>query len=167
MIDEHFINKRLKDLFGSQDNMANFRLARTNDQYEYRKVGEFVLEQRLKYSYLPRGYWVIERLMRVDGVNSEMLPGIKFSYEPIFVFRNPRDDSPIPVVEDVVLALVHSCLFMQGRKQNRDFDAEEAAFYQKQVDRAYEFISDECSVMSTQLHLGEAVSFSGVKKFNG
>lgn len=157
MIDEHFINKKLKDQFGAQDNLPNFRLARTNDQFEYRKVGNVVLEYRPKYSYLPRGYWVIERLLPVDGVNAEMLPGVKFSYEPLFVFRNPKNDEPIPVVEDIVLALVHSCLFMQGRATKRDFDAEEAAFYQKQVDRAYEFISDECSVMSMQLHLGEAV----------
>jgi hypothetical protein len=157
MIDEHFINKKLEQLFGAQNNKANFRLARTNDQYEYRRISDNVIEQLPKYNYLPRGYWVIERLLPVDGVNAEMLPGAKLSYEPIFVFRNPRNDEPIPVVEDIVIALVHSCLFAQANKTKRDWDAEELAAYQKQVDKAYEFISDECSVMSTQLHLGEAV----------
>ena len=116
-----------------------------------------VVEQRPKYNYLSRGYWVIERLLPVNGVNAEMLPNAKLSYEPIFIFRNPRNDEPIPVVEDIVVALVHCCLFKQENKVKRDWEAEELAEYQRQVDKAYEFISDECSVMSTQLHLGEAV----------
>ena len=168
MIDDKVMNRKLQALFGAQDNLANFRLARTDNQYEYRKVDGFILEQKRKYSYLPRGYWVIERLLSVDGVNAEMLPGIKFSYEPIYVFRNTRNDNELPVVEDIVIALVHACLFRQESKVKRDWDQEELDFYQKQVDKAYEFISDECSPMSIQLRLGEAVSMSGVKdKTNG
>lgn len=166
MIDEYFINKNLAKLFGAQNNIANFRIARTNDQYEYRRLGP-TIEYLPKYSYLPRGYWVIERLLPVEGVNAEMLPSTKLSYEPIFVFRNPRNDEPLPVTEEIVVAFVYAALFKQESKVKRDWDAEELAHYQKQVDRAYDFISDECSVMSNQLHLGEAVSMSGVKKFDG
>ena len=165
MIDENLTNKKLIALFGAQDNIANFRLAFTEGQYEHRKnlLGE--IEYLPRYTYLPRGYWAIERLTKIDGVNAEMLPGIKHSYEPIYIFRNPRNNEPIPVVEDIVIALIHACLFAQESKVKRDWKQEELSFYEKQVERAYEFISDECSPMSMKLHLGEAV-VKGERKDN-
>lgn len=164
-MDENIINRRLKDLFGAQDNLPNFRIAYTLNQYEYRRVDNHVIQQLPKYTYLPRGYWAIERLTKVDGVNAEMLPGIRHSYEPIYIFRNTRNDEPIPVLEDIVIAFVHACLFREKSKVQKDWEAEELAFYQKQVDRAYEFISDECSPLSMQLHFGEAV-VKGERKVN-
>ena len=157
MIDERIINRRLKDRFGAQNDSANFRLARTGNQTERRKMPWGDIEEAPKYPYLERNYWVLERLMRVEGANAHMLPGITHSYEPVFVFRNGRTGEPIPVTEDIVFSLAHTALFRQEVKVKRDWEAEELAFYERQVDRAYQFIADECSAMSTQLHFGEAV----------
>ncbi len=158
MIDEHFINKKLQDLFGSQDGKANFRLDRTNSQYEYRRISDNIIEQRPKYGYLPhRGYWVLERLTKVQGISRSLLPGVEFSYEPVYVFKRGDSDEPRIFGEDAVYAIVYMVLFKQETKIRRDFAAEELAFYEKQVDRALEFLTDENSVMTMQLRLGEAV----------
>lgn len=159
VIDEKIINRQLKDRFGAQDNKPNFRLARTNDadQLEYRRMPWGDIDCRPKYEYLNGNFWVLERLMRVDGANAQMLPGATHSYEPVFVFRNSRTGEPAAVIEDVVFAIIHTTLFRQEARTKRDWEAEELAFYEKQVDRAHQFIADECSAMSTQLHFGEAV----------
>lgn len=148
-----YINKKLKLLFGELDGKQTFRLARTNE-LEYRRLdsGEVVLVPR--YNYLNGTFWVIERLMPVSGPNAELLPGVKLSYEPIFVFKKP-DDTPMSVSEDAVLSFVHIQLF--GEKKKRDLVKEELDHYERQVDYLTQFLNDECSVMSTQLHIGEAV----------
>jgi hypothetical protein len=59
------------------------------------------------------------------------------------------------VSEDAVLSFVHIQLF--GEKKKRDLVKEELDQYERQVDYLTQFLNDECSVMSTQLHIGEAV----------
>ena len=152
----HYINQHLHERFGGQGELPNFRIARTAEQLEYVRIASNIVEQRRRYSYLPRDYWVLERLMKVDGANAQILVG-RFSYEPIFVFRNQKTDEPIPFGEEIIMSMVHSLLFKQEAKTKRDWKQEEIDFYNKQVDRALEFIQDECSPMSMQLHFGEAV----------
>jgi hypothetical protein len=161
-----YLNRKLKQLFGELNGKQIFRLART-DQTEYRK-GTFtdfsedgmylrtVTEVRLtrKYNYLKTHYWVLEKLMPVSGPNAEMLPGRNVSYEPIYVFRRP-DDTPMTISEDAVLSFVHLQLF--GEKKKRDLVQEELDHYERQVDFIHQYLKDECSVMSMQLHTGEAI----------
>lgn len=174
-MNDEYINRKLRLLFGEQGGQANFRLART-DQTEYRRGtyhdedvnGNYlrtVTEVRLtrKYNYLASHYWVIEKLMPVSGPNAEMLPGRNASYEPIFVFRKP-DDSPMPVSEDIVLSFVHLQLF--GERKKRDLVAEELEFYERQVDKVHDFLRDECSLISMQLHTGEAIVSPGIPNGN-
>jgi len=157
-----YINKKLKQLFGEQGGDANFRLARTNElEYRRNHMGEVVLVPRYNYFKMP--YWALERLMIVSGPNAELLPGKSSSYEPIFVFKKP-DDTPMSVSEDAVLSFVHIQLF--GEKKKRDLVKEELDQYERQVDYLTQFLNDECSVMSTQLHIGEAV-VNSKEKFNG
>ena len=164
-----YLNRKLKQLFGELDGKQIFRLART-DQTEYRR-GTFtdfstdgtylrtVTEVRLtrKYNYLESIYWVIEKLMPVSGPNAELLPGCSTSYEPIFIFKR-ADDYPMPVSEDAVLSFVRMQLF--GEKNKRDLVQEELDEYERAVDKVHQFLQDECSPMSMQLHVGEAVVVS-------
>jgi len=176
-VNDVYINRKLKQLFGEQGGNPNFRLART-DQTEYRK-GTFtdfavdgtylrtVTEVRLtrKYNYLgSHVYWVIEKLLPVSGPNAEMLPGRNVSYEPIFVYRKP-DGSPMTVSEDSVLSFVHVQLF--GERKKRDLVQEELDFYEQQVDKIHQFLSDECSPISILLQTGHAVVNSAKEKLDG
>lgn len=148
-----YINKKLKRYFGELDGKQIFRLARTNE-LEYRRDynGDVVLVPR--YNYLNGTFWVIEKMLPVSGPNAELLPGSKTSYEPIFIFRRP-DGNPMPVSEDAVLSLVHVQLF--GERKKRDLVKEELDHYERQVDILTQFLNDECSAMSMQLHVGEAI----------
>lgn len=155
-MDDKAINRKLKENFGELNGEQIFRLARTN-QLEYRRNALWEVELLPKYSYFNRHYWVVEKLMPVSGTNTEILVGKKLSYEPLFVFKHGNSDLPLPVSEDVVLSLVHVHLFGEKRSKTRDFEAEELDFYEKQIDRFTQFLNDECSPISTQLHFGEAV----------
>ena len=157
MIDIDVINQILKEQFGAQDNLANFRIARTEDQFEYRKWADGVIRYGKKYNYLIGRYWVIERLFHVSGANEDILPGLKYSYEPIFIFKKPKVNEELPINEEIVHCIIRMCLFKQESKIKRDWNQEELDYYEKQVERALEFIQDECSPMSMQLHFGEAV----------
>jgi len=153
-----YINRKLKQLFGEQGGDANFRLARTNElEYRRNHMGEVVLVPR--YNYLNGTFWAIEKLLIVSGPNAELLPGRKVSYEPIFIFRKPTGE-PIVFGEDAVLSFVHLQLF--GEKKKRDLNKEELDFYESQVDKVHQFLQDECSPMSMQLHVGEAIVNPGI-----
>jgi hypothetical protein len=155
-VNDVYINKKL-ERFGILDGNQIFRLART-DQLEYRRVGPSVILTK-KYNYLNATYWVIEKLMPVSGPNAELLPGRNVSYEPIFVFKKP-DDRPIIVSEDVVLSFVHLQLF--GERKKRDLVKEELDEYERAVDKVHQFLQSECSPMSMQLHVGEAIVNPGI-----
>ncbi len=173
MINDVYINKHLKALFGEQDGQANFRLVYTKNLMEHRKVlvepevngiklpPYNAIQYRPKYQYLPRDYWVIEKLFKVEGVNRELLPGVEYSYEPMYVFKRPDSDEAISFGEDAVMSIVSVYIF---RKKDpltkKQLDEMELKEYERQVDYLTQFLQDECSVLSTQLHLGEAVTVS-------
>lgn len=171
MINDVYINKHLKALFGEQAGQANFRLVYTKNLMENRKVlvepevngiklpPYEAVQHRPKYQYLPRDYWVIEKLFRVEGVNRELLPGVDWSYEPLYVFKKPNSDEAIQFGEDAVMAIVHVHIF---RKKDlltkKQLDEMELKEYERQVDYLTQFLKDECSPIATQLHFGEAVT---------
>jgi hypothetical protein len=173
MINDVYINKHLKAMFGEQEGQANFRLVYTKNLMEYRKVlvepevagiklpPYSQVQYRPKYQYLPRDYWVIERLFRVEGTNRELLPGVDFSYEPIYVFKRPDSDEAIQFGEDAVMALVHVYVFRRKKPLDKaQLDEMELKEYERQVDYLTQFLQDECSPIATQLHFGEAVTVS-------
>lgn len=172
-MNEVYVNKHLKRDFGEQDGKANFRLVYTKGLMEQRmcevrpKAGgiEFpsylTVEERPKYQYLPDDYWVVEKLYTVTGVNAEILPGIKFSYEPIFVFKRP-DNTKLPVSEDAVMAIVHTHVFHRRRTIDKEaLNEMEAKEYERQVDYLTQFLMDECSPMALKLKTGRAVVNAG------
>jgi len=158
-----YLNRKLKQLFGELNGKQIFRLARTNE-LEYRRDYNGAVVQVPRYNYLNGTFWALEKLMPVTGVNVEMLPGCNTSYEPIFIFRK-ADGSPLVVSEDAVLSFVHVQLF--GERKKRDLVQEELDQYEAHVDKLHQFLSDECSVLSTKLHLGEAVVNSTKVDDNG
>ena len=166
-----YINKHLKSTFGEQDGKANFRLVYTKGLMETRKVIIYpedngiqfppyeAVQERPKYQYLPRDYWVIEKLFNVEGMNADFLLGAKFSYEPIYVFKRPNSDEAIPFGEDAVMAIVAVHVFRKKKPLDKAaLDEMELKEYERQVDYLTQFLQDECSPLSTQLHFGEAVT---------
>jgi hypothetical protein len=152
-VNDVYINRKLKQYFGELGGDQIFRLARTNE-LEYRRDYNGDVVQVPRYNYLDGTFWAIEKLMIVSGPNAELLPGRNVSYEPIFIFRKPNGH-PMTVSEDAVLSFVHVQLF--GERKKRDLVKEELDFYESQVDKLHQFLSDECSVLSIKLHVGEAI----------
>ena len=173
MINDVYINKHLKALFGEQDGNANFRLVYTKNLMEYRKVmvepeinGVKLppynqVQYRPKYQYLPRDYWVVEKLFKVEGPNRELLPGVEYSYEPVYVFKRPNSEEAIQFGEDAVMAIVHVYVFRKRDPLTKaQLDEMELKEYERQVDYLTQFLNVECSPIATQLHFGEAVTVS-------
>jgi hypothetical protein len=111
------LNKRLIEHFGvdSEDGQPQFRIVWSNDQTEKRLVaytdsGVQLLHPEIrevkKYNYIKNMY-VLERYVLVEEPE---LPGIKKSYEPIWVFRDVNHNSLPPnwevskIVIDVLFA---------------------------------------------------------------
>lgn len=100
------INRQLVDLFGIDTVTGDpiFRVVWSKDQFENRLVdttpeGLILLFPEVRY--VPK-YWqwvgdkyVLERLVLIPEVNERELPEQRLSYEPLYVFRDAKDN-PIP-----------------------------------------------------------------------
>lgn len=175
MFDENIVNKKLRRLYGEQDGHANFRVAWTATQLEYRK-GTFIdrdnsgnplrvvteVRQCLRYAYLERGYWALEKLFPVPESIAAVLVGAKWSYEPLFIFQNPQTKEALPASWDAIEAFVKLFLFGGKRKINerRNWAEEEEAEFERISTRILEYLESECPPLAAQLKSGSAVSVS-------
>lgn len=121
------LNQRLTDEYGLDTSTGQpiFRIVWANDQLEKRLVTETdlgvqlmypeVLEMK-KYSYL-KDVYVLERLVEID---ERELPGIKLSYEPLWVYRDAAGN-PLPPIWDATKFVVDTLYAALGRKSLRKY----------------------------------------------
>jgi len=90
------INKRLLDHYGSTNNLPNFRIIFSEDQFEnrltnYTDEGFQLIHPEVrrlpKYKQWIQEKYILERLMEVPAINQNELQNI-LSYEPIWVFED-------------------------------------------------------------------------------
>lgn len=93
------INRRLVDHYGKTEDKANYRLVWSEDEFEMRETeftpeGFHLLrpEVRLlpKYKQYIQDRFILERLTVVPTFQQHELPKDVLSYEPIWVFEDPR-----------------------------------------------------------------------------
>jgi len=121
------LNQRLTDEYGLDTSTGQpiFRIVWANDQLEKRLVTETdlgvqlmypeVLEMK-KYSYL-KDVYVLERLVEID---ERELPGIKLSYEPLWVYKDAANN-PLPPIWDATKFIVDTLYAALGRKSLRKY----------------------------------------------
>lgn len=93
------LNERLKDYFGNTEDLPNFRVVWSDDQFELRSTMYTaegfalpypVVRRFQKYAHYVRERWILESLTEVPIINEKDLPASKLSYEPLWVFEDPR-----------------------------------------------------------------------------
>lgn len=99
------LNRRLKDYFGETENHPNYRIIWSEDEYEMRSTmytdeGVALLHSEVrmlpKYKFYVRNRYILERLTEIPYINMKELPATKLSYEPLWVFEDPRSmDKPV------------------------------------------------------------------------
>lgn len=177
------INKQLIDHFGIDSDTGRpiWRVVWAADQYEKRlskftREGLELIHPEVmllpKYDQRDLDYkdrWILERLVVVPDVNSEELPTVKLSYEPMWVFRDrfnnylpPRFDACKMVVDTVYAAIGKQSLAKYKDPEN----SQEASLEMKRarVDKLIEeLFGDESSLLGRTI-TGEAVAYTGEPK---
>jgi len=168
------INIKLKETYGLEGIKPRFQLVWSETQEEVRK-GEFNrfsesgliflgtesgVHKRQKYAHV-KERWVLEGL--IYDPQPEYPDSNQGHYEPLWVFEaNGEYRRPEwPFVNYVVLRVLELRTGKLKRTEMDDWEDDKAA-YEKEV-TAFEDQLDS-SVMQTQLHHGEAISMSGIKK---
>jgi len=111
------INRRLTDHYGQTNDMPNYRIVWSEDQFEFRKTNftdeglELIYPEtrRLpKYRQWINEKFVLERLSEVPAINQEELE-LVLSYEPLWVFEDKEGFSlkPAWIVCKFVVDQVH------------------------------------------------------------
>jgi len=125
------LNVRLKDMYGEfAEGTPHYRIVWSDDQFEYRdvtncpvskfdahgnKIGELTGVLFLpKYRQWIPHMWVLEKCIDVPEIgNPELIT--KFSYEPIFPFRD-REGKPLPPNWDVCWVTIASIDYHMGKE---------------------------------------------------
>jgi len=90
------INRRLTDHYGSTNDMTNYRIVWSEDQFEFRKTAftdeglELIypeVRKLPKYRQWIHEKFVLERLTEVPAINQDELE-LVLSYEPLWVFED-------------------------------------------------------------------------------
>ena len=116
------INQRLKDCYGSEGELPNWRVVFSSDQYEMRNAlfrdfteeGLFIREvtetRRVpKYSYFdPK--WILEALREIPFTNLVEVKGVKLSYECLYAFPY-RDGKPLVPIWPAVVQAPHTAFY--------------------------------------------------------
>jgi len=168
MLDEKLINRKLKRLYGEQEGGQNFRLVRTNEQFEVRNAPifhEFAIAPTWKFQRLPKynylgdyRYWVLERLFPLTEDMNKHIAGT-WTYEPVFIYCNVENKDPLPVTEDSIHAFIGLSLAGPKRKKTpQEITAEEEAFYEKQSTVILEYLQNEMPSMAVQLRAGSGIA---------
>jgi hypothetical protein len=116
------LNQRLIDHYGvdSNTNQPQFRIVFSDEQFEKRLVGYTpeglhllhpVIREMPKYSYID-GMYLLERLVIIDEPE---LPGVKLSYEPVWVFRDVHNN-PLPPIWDAAKIVIDVLYAALGKK---------------------------------------------------
>ena len=125
------LNQKLKEMYGEfAEGTPNYRIVWSDDQFEYRdvtsspvskfdahgnKIGEETGVLFLpKYRQWIPHMWVLEKCIDVPEIgNPELIT--KFSYEPIFPFRD-RNGQALPPVWDICWITIASINYHMGRE---------------------------------------------------
>ena len=119
------LNQRLKDYYGIDTVTTDpiFRIVWADDQVEKRLV-EYLdtgiallfpeVREVKKYPYL-KGLYVLERLVVVPEINAKDLPASKVSYEPLWAYRDARDN-PLPPIWDATKFVIDALYAVLGKK---------------------------------------------------
>lgn len=125
------LNQRLIDTYGIETagNRPMWRIVLAWDQME-KRFGEFedrtpsglfirrVRETREvpKYrQWILEGCYVLENLVVVPVTNLAELNGTQTSYEPIFVYQNFKDNTPLPPIWSVTKLVIEAVQFAKGK----------------------------------------------------
>jgi hypothetical protein len=99
------INKRLHENYGETENMPNFRIVWSEDQFEFRSTnftdeGFQLLHPEVrklpKYKQWIKSKYLLERLTAVPFISKEELADAKISYEPLWVFEDVKGFPVLP-----------------------------------------------------------------------
>src|SRR6187399_909819 len=119
------LNQRLKDYYGIDTVTTDpiFRIVWADDQVEKRLV-EYLdtgiallfpeVREVKKYPYL-KGLYVLERLVVIPEINAKDLPASKISYEPLWAYRDARDNPLPPIWEATSSLSTPSTLYLAKR----------------------------------------------------
>jgi hypothetical protein len=98
------INRRLDEQYGRTHDTPNFRIVWSDSQYEKRECTHtregFLLlypevREERKYWHYIRERHILERLTAVPDFQQKEVAGHKLSYEPVWVFEDPRNANPL------------------------------------------------------------------------
>lgn len=119
------LNQRLSDHFGldTTSNRPMFRIVWSNDQTEKRMVDTLdsgihllfpEIREVKKYSHI-KDFYVLERLVIIPEFQQKELAGLQVSYEPLWVFRDARNN-PLPPKWEVAKIIVDTLYAALGKK---------------------------------------------------
>jgi hypothetical protein len=100
-----FLNRKLKDEYGTTEDFANYRVVWSDDQFEKRKTGFTseglqlltpVVRELPKYRQWVKDKYILERLTVVpELIETDLVE--KLSYEPVWVFEDTMGNALRPV----------------------------------------------------------------------
>lgn len=101
------LNERLLNLHGkfADTTLPLWRVSYSDEQFEKRLVNGLMLEVK-KYPWIKFRY-ILERAMPIAPTDSFDLGGIKFSFEPVWVFED-RYGNPLPPLWAAIEAILDS-----------------------------------------------------------
>jgi hypothetical protein len=111
--DLRLINRRLLDCYGRTENLPNFRLVWSDDEFERRRITHTpeglallvpVVQEVPKYKQWIHAKYVLERLTVVPQIAESDLVE-KLSYEPIWVFEDAAGRALNPVWSAIIFVL--------------------------------------------------------------
>jgi hypothetical protein len=168
-MDPELQNRKLRLLFGEQGGNANFRLALSGDQREYR-YGTYTdftpggiylrtvteVRETPKYPY-KESYWVLEKLF--PNLMPDVIRGTNWSYEPLIVFYHPITGEYMPPPPwRVTEAIVHTYLFSEKQFKT---EADHAQEFQRELDKQkeviYDYFNDLFPTKAVQVNSGEGI----------
>jgi hypothetical protein len=141
-----------------------FRIVWANDELEKRKVleSEFgvtllfpeVREVR-KYPYL-KDLYVLERLVVIPDINKNELPVSKLSYEPLWAYRDNRNN-PLPPIWTATKFIIDTLYAALGKKSLRKYvDSEKNTTIEGKEQRITEMCEE---LFGNETDAGDALAY--------
>lgn len=167
------INRRLQNHYGETNDLPNFRIVFSEEQFEYRKTeysdtGVLLLQPEVRYLPKYRQWishkWVVERLTEIPFINESDLPASRLSYEPLFVFEDAKGEALPPswVVAQLAIDGVHQAMRSAGvyvKYKDKNETTEEKRLRLKAIED--EMFANETRTGDSLAHK-EAVSMAGL-----
>lgn len=159
------INKALVKAYGTDNTgLPHYRLIQNGRSLTEKRIGTyrihyghiFIREEHgmlevQKYNYLAEGLWILEKLYYTT--NPELTT--KETYEPIWVFRDPKTGGYQRPVLNACLYLIETAL--KGIKKPMESADEQK---QKSIDTLYEMLGGDATVDG--MSLGSGISLAGL-----